>query len=143
MGPIFFLIMINDFPKSLKDVDAILFADDTTPFLQGKNLPDIIEKDNADLTNVQSWLIASKLTVNAEKTKYMIFNAARQKLFILNDDPILQSKCIQRVNQIRFLGVLFDDKLSWKYHSQLVLSKTRKAFELFQKSIKTLISRAC
>ena len=72
LGPILFLILINDLPKASKFF-TILFADDTTLQLSSKSLHDLYDLANFELSKIEDWFKANKLTLNASKTKYILF----------------------------------------------------------------------
>ncbi|CAB4031005.1 Hypothetical predicted protein [Paramuricea clavata] len=86
LGPLLFLIYINDLPNCLETTHSNLFADDTILSCQGHLSIDIEYKLNKDLVNAQKWLSANKLTLNNEKTKYMIIGS-RQRLKNLDHVP--------------------------------------------------------
>ena len=86
LGPLLFLIYINDLPNCLETTHSNLFADDTILSCQGHLSTDIEYKLNKDLINAQKWLSANKLTLNNEKTKYMIIGS-RQRLKNLDHVP--------------------------------------------------------
>ena len=74
LGPILFLIYINDFYKSLEeDVASLLFADDTTLQITGTNLANLYVKANYNLLLAEEWFNSNLLTLNTKKTKYMLF----------------------------------------------------------------------
>ena len=66
LGPLLFLIYINDLPSS-EDFFTILFADDTTFQLSGNNMPSLFEKANTELAKAADWFAANKLTLNIKK----------------------------------------------------------------------------
>ncbi|CAB4000156.1 Hypothetical predicted protein [Paramuricea clavata] len=86
LGPLLFLIYINDLPNCLETTHSNLFADDTILSCQGHLSIDIEYKLNNDVVNAQKWLSANKLTLNNEKTKYMIIGS-RQRLKNLDHVP--------------------------------------------------------
>ena len=67
LGPLLFLIYINDFPSVSKPFMPILFADDTNLFCTGKNLGDIVNEINVEIDKIYSWVKANKLSLNVEK----------------------------------------------------------------------------
>ena len=69
LGPLLFLLYINDLPNCLEETQASMFADDTNLSCQGKSTTEVENKINTDLENVHKWLIANKLTLNQEKTE--------------------------------------------------------------------------
>ena len=72
LGPILFLLYINDLPNCLSSCSANMFADDTNISTNGKNSSELEERLNTDLENIHQWLIANRLTLNMQKTEYMI-----------------------------------------------------------------------
>ena len=71
-GPILFLIYVNDLPNCLKTTTASMFADDTNLTASGDTITNIEVKLSKDLENIHQWLLANKLTLNMDKTEYMI-----------------------------------------------------------------------
>ena len=80
LGPLFFIIYINDLPNSSSDLDFILFADDTSTFFEHNGMETLINILNDKLQNVSTWLKAYKLSVNVKKTKLMIFRPRQKSL---------------------------------------------------------------
>ena len=74
LGPLLFLIYINDLPRSVNRLNSILFADDTTLHFSHNNINSLCDTLTSDLTCVKDWLLANELTVNAKKTYFMIFS---------------------------------------------------------------------
>ena len=74
LGPLLFLVYVNDFKRCLNKSDAIMFADDTTILATNKSLPVLFDIVNKELTNVDNWLTANKLSLNFTKTNYYFPN---------------------------------------------------------------------
>ena len=72
LGPLLFILYINDFSRSSDLLFSILFADDTSVFIEGTNYDKVIDIVNNELEGINIWLKANKLTVNIKKTHYMI-----------------------------------------------------------------------
>ena len=95
LGPLLFLIYINDLPTSLEHSSSRMFADDTTLTVSGKSLHDVEVAINHDLSNVNQWLCANKLSLNLVKTEYILIGSrhninnilATPKVFV-GDIPI-------------------------------------------------------
>ena len=117
LGPILFLIYINDLPNCLRTTTASLFADDTNMTAGGCSIIDIQTKLNNDLKNIHHWLLANKLTLNKDKTEYMIVGS-RQRIRKIEGDPEVKlGNCnIKRVKETKTLGVIIDDQLKWNAH---------------------------
>ena len=89
LGPILFLLYINDLPNSLKTSKPSMFADDTNLTCIGQNSNEIEIKLNEELENVHRWLTANKLTLNDEKTEFMLIGS-RSRLTSIDNRPILK-----------------------------------------------------
>ena len=115
LGPLLFLIYVNDVVYALTNTQPLLFADDTNLIMENKSLDNLISQCNFELTNISKWFIANRLSLNIEKTKFIIF---RSKYKALPFEPIIKinNKIIDRVPDIKFLGVFIDEFLNWKMH---------------------------
>jgi hypothetical protein len=80
MGPLLFLLYINDIANVSEILLPLLFADDTNVFLSGKSVPEIVSIMNNELSKIVIWLRANRLSLNVEKTHFMIFHSGRKKL---------------------------------------------------------------
>lgn len=122
LGPILFLIYINDMHEIGLHGRITLYADDTCLFYFGSKVETIINQAQNDLNLLQNWFLRNLLTINESKTKYMIFAAVNKKL---NEPPPLtiNNVTIQKSIQEKYLGLILDDKLSWNPHIQKLRSK--------------------
>ena len=121
-----FLIYINELPNSSKILSFYLFADDANIYFESDDLPKLVKIVNKELKRVKSWLYCNKLTLNSEKTNFLLFRSSRRRSpdFINNK---IGNKPIRRTNYVKFLDILIDEHLSWKYHASELhktLSKT-------------------
>ena len=126
LGPLMFLINVNDLPNAIQ-CQKTLFADDTTLHLSNKNLNDPQHEMNKELNKIKLWMKYNKLSVNYSKTSYMIISNKSLKpsfKLILNDNKNKRSK------QIKYLGILLDNKLNWKAIS--LCSKLSKICGVFK-----------
>ena len=124
LGPLLFLIYINDLPNCLVHSRPRMYADDTHLTFASNNLDDIEYHLNLDLAKVNKWLIANRLTLNQSKTEFMLIGA-RQRLCTLQSAPCLaiDNVPIKQVSQIKSLGVHIDENLSWNIHIEEVAKK--------------------
>ena len=74
LGPLLFLIFVNDLQKSTKFLDPIMFADDTNLFYSNKDINTLFKIANEELNEINEWLRANKVSINAGKTKYILFH---------------------------------------------------------------------
>ena len=138
LGPILFLIYINDLADVCKNVFSIFFADDSNIFKNGKNLLDIQEVINAELKEISLWLNVNKLFMNVSKTQYMVFSGKKLEDHLVNIN--IDGNLLTRVYTSKFLGIMFDDKLTWKEHIKYISKKISKGLGIIQKARKCLKS---
>ena len=86
LGPLFFLLYINDLPRCLNKTKPHMFADDTNLTASGYSVPKVQAAVNSDLENLRKWLIANKLSFNVAKTEFMLIvsNSMIKRFLILN-----------------------------------------------------------
>ena len=113
LGPLLFLIYINDFQYSSNVLSFILFADDSNIFLSHPDPHHLLAIVNTELKSVTQWVKANKLSLNVQKTKFMLFS---NSLNNLPGDIVLDNFNLEQVNSIKFLGLTIDEKFSWKLH---------------------------
>ena len=132
LGPLLFLIYINDLPNSSKLLSFFLFADDTNIYFEADDLTSLTNTINRELSKVKSWLDCNKLALNIDKTNFVLFHSPRKKL---PDTVILKfgKKKIQMTKYVKFLGVLLDEHLTWKYHINELSKKLSKSCGIFYK----------
>ena len=128
LGPLLFIIYINDFSQASSIFNFILYADDTTLFSNLKSFGNKIQTKeyliNAELSNVIEWLNINKLSLNKSKSKYMIFHVPNKDIqyLTLKIDNVI----IEKVDEFSFLGLTVDTNLNWKRHSEKICNKCTK-----------------
>jgi hypothetical protein len=133
LGPLLFLVYINDLSKISNNLFMLMYADDTNIFLCGKRLRDLETLMNTELSSLTDWLNANKLSLNVSKTHYMLFSPPRSKVSH-NIKLYMNNTEIHSVNQTKFLGVMLDYKLSWKPHVKYISSKLSKNIGILTKA---------
>ena len=128
LGPILFLILINDLPNAT-NFFSILFADDTTLQLSSSSVNDLYKNANEELAKLAEWFKANKLTLNTSKTKYMLFKEKTQKVDISNLKVTIDGEDIERIGEkcseeaFKFVGIYIDENLSWDNHISYIRKK--------------------
>ena len=120
LEPLLFLIYVNDFPKFLTTGKPLVFADDTNVFFSEKAFEKLFAVANQQLKNINNWLTSNKLSLNIDKTYYIVFHTPHSKI-PENTNLQLRNANLKRVQCIKFLGVFVHENLSWKPHMQWLL----------------------
>ena len=137
LGPILFLLYINDISSFSTSLNTIQFADDFTLYMQGNNPTDLIHKANSELVKFSEWCLANCLNVNTTKTYYILLMNINMKyqqlprLTILNED-------ILQVYKFKFLGITINKNLTFKHHISNLCIKLSRAIALLIR-IKNLV----
>ena len=133
LGPLLFLIYMNDIPNCSNYFNFILYADDTTlsntiqiPSLSPINI-------NNELAKVYDWLAVNKLSLNISKTKYVIFHAINKRIEGVIPDLEINGIPLERVQNFNFLGLLLNENMSWKPHIDLLANKLAKCAGVLNK----------
>lgn len=137
LGPLLFLLYVNDIVNAVQTLFPILFADDTSIFTSGKDINVLAKRINIELASLVEWLQVNKLSLNISKTNYMIFRPAR-KIPHLTEPIIINNVPIARVSSTRFLGVMLDEKCDWCDHVKYIKNKISKVLGIFIKARRVL-----
>jgi len=111
MDPLLFLIYVNDRPCA-SSFQTTLFADDTSLHLSHKDIKMLQLNVQNELDKVDTWMRSNRLSINYNKTAYMILTATRSQN--CNFEISMNGVRIQQTDSIKYLGVIIDNKLSWK-----------------------------
>ena len=135
LGPLLFLIYINDIPSVFKSAVSIMFADGTNIFLSDSNLITLETLVNKELSHLATWLKANKLSLNVKKTHYMVFSNKRipAKIDLMIDNERIGETC-----KTKFLGVIIDKTLAWKDHINYISGKIARGIGVIIKARKYL-----
>lgn len=130
LGPLLFLLYINDLNTISNQLTIVMFADDTNIFINGKNLLKLTEIANNELDKINNWFSANLLSLNIKKTNYILFGNKK-----LNDIPLaINKEIITRVYETKFLGILIQSTLKWDSHICLLKNKISKSIGIINKA---------
>ena len=144
LGPLLFLLYINDLNLCIKHSSTFHFADDTSLIYSGSSLKKINKQVNEDLKNLNLWLRANKISLNTKKTEIIIFRPRNKKIYKKLNFR-LSGQRIQLSSRVKYLGVSLDDHLTWTNQVNLLTSKLARAAGIISKvrhfvEYKTLLS---
>ena len=145
LGPLLFLIYINDLSLVSTFLSPIMFADDTNLFYSHNNIKILFKNADDELESISQWFKANKLSLIEGKTKFTLFHKPCDKDNLPLQLPNLKinNNEIKRSSSIKFLGVLVDENLTWIDHITLFENKLSKNLGLLHKAknyLKSMVS---
>ena len=132
LGPLLFLIYINDLPNISAKLSFFLFADDTNIYYESTDLAELEKTVNEELKKLSLWLNLNRLALNVGKTNFVIFRSP-QKKSNRNVTIVMNKKALQQKDHVKYLGVLLDEHLKWKYHINQVALKISRGIGILAK----------
>ena len=121
VGPILFIIYINDLVNSTPLLKYVMYADDTTLLLCDRSLTNLFSNANNTLNAVSEWFMHNRLNINIAKTNYLLYTRSTVDVNVYS--LVLNNNVIERKTFVKFLGVIIDDKINWKEHVNSLCTK--------------------
>jgi hypothetical protein len=115
LGPLFFLLHVNDMVRATGELGFVLFADDTNLFAEGQDPAGLFERVNGGLSELGRWFRCNRLTLNLKKTKY-VYLAGTRPPQVPPGGLVINGEQVRRVEGSKFLGVWVDTGLKWRGH---------------------------
>ena len=151
LGPLLFLLYINDIVNVCSNGTFVLFADDTNIFIAADTEHEVYRLANRVLMNVTKYMVSNQLHINIGKCSYMHFQpnlnnaqrmtCSRTRIYDHSLNLFLNGTKLSKVDKVRFLGVIIDDKLSWEPHIKHLESKLNLCIVMI-KRIKKFIPKS-
>lgn len=132
LGPLLFLVYINDLHSAIKYSTAIHFADDTSLICNGQSLKSLNKSINEDMKLLVHWLRANKIALNAAKTEIIIFRK-KNKIITKKLNFRLSGQKITPSIKVKYLGVILDQHLDWNNHLSNLISKLSRSIGMLSK----------
>ena len=132
LGPLLFLIYINDLNKCILNSKVHHFADDTNILYSNKSVKKISLAINSDLTRLSNWLRANKLSLNVKKTEIVIFRSINKEINHKYKFKI-DGKKLDFSTSVKYLGLQIDEYLNWKEHISKLRIKLSRAVGILSK----------
>ena len=129
LGPLLFLVYVNDIKLRINNTETRLFADDTNLFIFHKDLQILQQLATSALSELTKWFSNNKLTINFTKTCFSVFS---NKNTVNIQKLTWDGNVIQREAVARYLGIYVDEKLSWLHHVNIVCKKLSKLGYVFR-----------
>lgn len=143
LGPILFILYINDLCSMIIDGALTCFADDTGVILSADSWDSVAEKANDCLSKIKCWLDFHKLSLNVSKTNFLTFAPSHRSLpnnielkihnSSCQDSTCCQCQAVSSAKTIKYLGITLDGLLKWDVHTLLLTKRIRRTFFIFLK----------
>ena len=145
LGPLLFVIYINDLPTALTKCKISMYADDTVIYCSDHKSATIMETLQTDLDNVVKWMEDGRLILNKSKTKCMLFGTYQKLNSVMDFNIKIGTDTIEKVSKFNFLGITLDENLNWKEHVISISKKVNKRLGLLSRirSCLTLKAAQC
>ena len=131
LGPLLFLLYINDIYRSSEILKFHLFADDTSIFYSAKDSQKMEDSINHELKSLAIWLNANILTLNVSKSSFVVFHPPRKKVTPIK--LIINNSHIPEKIHAKYLGVFIDKHLTWFHHIHQINTKLSRALGILSK----------
>ena len=132
LGPLLFIIYLNDISNASHIFKLISYADDTSVFTtfdsSGLNVPRII---NDNLEKISTWLKVNKLSLNIDKTKSMVFHPHQKR--VIKPDIFIDGIKIKYISKFNFLGITINDKMLWNDHMDIICGKISRTIGILNR----------
>jgi len=136
LGPLLFILYVNDLPGCLMSSKVNMYADDTAFYAMDKDITNVRRALNEDLKNLHNWLCANKLSLHTGKTKSILI-CNHQKLRHITDPTLsttLDSTPIEQVDHLPYLGIELDSRCSFEEHVRGLTSKLNRALGILKRT---------
>ena len=132
LGPLLFLLYINDLPNISDKLQFFLFADDTNIFFESSDLKLLEKTVNKELKKLSLWLNLNRLALNVSKTNFVIFRSY-QKIPNHNVTLLMNNRALEQKDHVKYLGVLLDQHLCWKHQIKNIALKVSRGLGIIAK----------
>ena len=140
LGPLLFILYINDIPEIIKEGKINLFADDTMIYVVNKDVDVLVSILQNELIRVNKYMSVNKLKLNTNKTKFMLLCSDNQLTIFKSKDLNINigGENIELVTHIKYLGIIIDRKLKFEMHVDYISKKVAKKINFMNRISKQL-----
>ena len=132
LGPLLFLIYVNDIYSCIDDATVKLFADDTNLFVSGQTIDEVSAMANICISKLNTWFLANRLSLSLDKTCFSVFGI-RNDSVRSTVELRLGNMILKQVNCCKYLGIIIDNNLTWLEHINYIYNKIIKFTSIFYK----------
>ena len=133
LGPLLFLIYINDLPSCLEHCQVVMYADDTVVYFSANCCQNIEYNLNADLANLAERFNNNYLTLNTSKSKFVLFGGDRRLQTCQGIELVIDHENLESEDSIKYLGVVIHKNLTWNEHIESLIAKVNQRIGLLNR----------
>ena len=135
LGPLLFLLYVNDFENCLEYMTPNMYADDTCVTIASENLNDLVRDVKNELENISNWMRINKLNLNVSKSEFMVVGHRRKLNKVGNEvsNIVLNNEVIKRVAKIKYLGININESLNWEEQYKTVKKELKGGISSLRK----------
>ena len=138
LGPILFLIYINDISQHVLNGACNLYADDVVIYVHGTNVEEVNSKLQQCIDTVNDWYLKNKLTINTSKSNVMVISSRPKTDHKLSLSILVGNNKLPQVTHVKYLGIIIDNNLPWHVHIEHLCKKVNRLLGLFTRLSKCL-----
>jgi hypothetical protein len=132
LGPLLFIIYMNDIKCASNIFNFIMYADDTAVYTVLNTSEDRYEEQlNSELELISNWLKVNRLSLNVTKTKAMLFHSTQR--LVTYPSLVIDNHLVEFVKEFNYLGIIIDENLKWKVHVELIAKKVSKTIGILNR----------
>ena len=131
LGPLLFILYINDLVNACSTGRIRIFADDTAVYFVCSNIHELIQLVTEIMEHLDIWFSANLLTLNTDKSYFCIFRTTQNHINNLPDEIVFNDKSIKRASSIKYLGITLDEFLNWNEHVANIIKSLNSLFSVF------------
>ena len=131
LGPLFFILYMNDIVNSVNANNIRLYADDTGVFMHNKNIHNLIKQAKTSFRKLQNWFLCNKLTLNCSKSYFSIFHTKNKHIPEGLDEIVVDDVTIKRSASVKYIGLHINENLNWNVHIDFLIMTLVKYFGIF------------
>ena len=136
LGPILFMIYINDLNDAVRKCNILSYADDTTLYYSSKHACNIQVAINEDIRRIERWFLENKMKLNEDKTEFLIIQPQNMEAKYSNIHITMKRRNIKHADSIRILGITLTKNLKWEKHINEVIRNCKYQLRAYRRAIK-------
>ena len=126
LGPLLFLVYVNDLPSCLRECDLTLYTDDTVIYVSAKDAATLESRLNIDLQSISKWFFGNLLTLNENNCKFVLFGSLQKLKSFKNFSLCINDYNLERTDSFKYLGVTISQNMTWQDHISLIVNKVNQ-----------------